>query len=98
MTIAYRIGRDYTGKHPGGWCGKDRRFAEIGGVAAYPRGMQKGTENTADVAVQSAAEPAKCPVPKWGRRLGAAAFMFFLIKGLLWLAVPALVAMGLFSK
>jgi hypothetical protein len=25
---------------------------------------------------------------KWARRLGAGAFLFFLIKGLLWLAVP----------
>lgn len=25
----------------------------------------------------------------WAKRLGAAAFLFFLIKGLLWLAVPA---------
>ncbi len=29
---------------------------------------------------------------KWGKRLGAAAFMFFLIKGLAWLIVPAAVA------
>lgn len=27
----------------------------------------------------------------WARRLGVGAFMFFLIKGLLWLTVPALV-------
>lgn len=25
----------------------------------------------------------------WAKRLGAAAFLFFLIKGLLWLAIPA---------
>ncbi len=25
----------------------------------------------------------------WGRRLAAAGFAFFLVKGLLWLAVPA---------
>lgn len=29
---------------------------------------------------------------KWVKRLGFAGFMFFLIKGLLWLLVPALVA------
>jgi hypothetical protein len=36
-----------------------------------------------------------CPFPKpiarWAARLGVAGFLFFLIKGLLWLAVPALV-------
>ena len=26
---------------------------------------------------------------RWARRLGIAGFLFFLIKGLLWLAVPA---------
>ena len=29
---------------------------------------------------------------KWTKRVGTAAFLFFLIKGLLWLIVPALVA------
>ena len=33
----------------------------------------------------------RCPLPKWTRRLGAAAFLFFLIKGLMWLIVPAVV-------
>jgi hypothetical protein len=36
----------------------------------------------------------QCPIPKQGRwvaRLGVAGFMFFLIKGLLWLTVPALI-------
>lgn len=42
-------------------------------------------------AEQAAPVPAKCPVPKFARRLGAAAFLFFLIKGLLWLLVPALI-------
>lgn len=42
--------------------------------------------------------PQRCPVPKWGRRLGAAAFLFFLIKGLAWLVVPALVAMGIAGR
>ncbi len=43
-------------------------------------------------------ERPRCPVPRWWRRAGAAAFLFFLIKGLLWLALPALAAMGLFSR
>jgi len=29
---------------------------------------------------------------RWTKRIGAAAFLFFLIKGLLWLIVPAIVA------
>ena len=29
---------------------------------------------------------------KWTKRLGLAAFLFFLIKGLLWLIVPAVIA------
>ncbi|MCC6428407.1 MAG: hypothetical protein IT435_16500 [Phycisphaerales bacterium] len=41
------------------------------------------------------AEPGtqRCWVKKpWLRRLGAGAFFFFLIKGLLWLIVPAVLA------
>lgn len=30
----------------------------------------------------------RCPLPPWLRRLGLAGFLFFLIKGLLWLSVP----------
>ncbi len=37
----------------------------------------------------------RCPVPPVWRRLGALAFLFFLVKGLLWLIVPALAAIGL---
>lgn len=29
---------------------------------------------------------------KWTKRFGVAAFLFFLIKGLLWLIVPAVIA------
>lgn len=31
-------------------------------------------------------------LPTWIKRLGFAGFMFFLVKGLLWLLVPALIA------
>lgn len=34
----------------------------------------------------------KCPAVNWVKRFGVAGFMFFLIKGLLWLIVPALIA------
>jgi hypothetical protein len=44
------------------------------------------------------AKPETCPVPPIWRRLGAAAFLFFLIKGLLWLIIPGLIAMGWMSS
>ncbi len=34
-------------------------------------------------------------VRQWASRFGALGFMFFLIKGLLWLTIPWLVARGL---
>ena len=42
-------------------------------------------------AVDVPAPPADTPraAARWGRRLGIAAFLFFLIKGLAWLVVPA---------
>lgn len=44
---------------------------------------------------QAAADnrPAACPVkPPWLRRVGFAGFMFFFIKGLMWLTAPAAIA------
>ena len=35
-----------------------------------------------------------CPVRPFWRRLGVVAFVLFLIKGLAWLVVPALIATG----
>jgi uncharacterized membrane protein len=46
---------------------------------------------------RTAATPKACPLPKWTRRLGAAGILFFLIKGLLWILIPALAARGLWS-
>jgi len=34
----------------------------------------------------------------WFKRLGWAGFFFFLIKGLLWLIIPYLIAKGFLSK
>jgi hypothetical protein len=34
----------------------------------------------------------KCPAKTWVKRFGAAGVVFFLVKGLLWLIVPALAA------
>ncbi len=36
-----------------------------------------------------------CPLPKAVRRIGAVAFVFFLVKGLLWLGLFGLGAVGL---
>jgi hypothetical protein len=32
------------------------------------------------------------PTAKWSKRIGLAAFLFFLIKGLLWLLIPSILA------
>ncbi|MBI5449937.1 MAG: hypothetical protein HY940_01120 [Gammaproteobacteria bacterium] len=32
---------------------------------------------------------ARCPLPPWLQRLSLYGFLFFLIKGLLWLVIPA---------
>lgn len=37
-------------------------------------------------------EKKKCPAVNWVKRFGIAGVLFFLIKGLLWLIVPALIA------
>lgn len=47
------------------------------------------------VSVDSAGAPAPAEAPvrtSWLRRIGVAGFLFFLIKGLLWLTVPAAIA------
>lgn len=44
--------------------------------------------------------PSARPTParqRWLRRLGAAGFAFFLIKGLLWIVLPILAAKGLIA-
>jgi hypothetical protein len=50
-------------------------------------------------------KPLECPVPAkerkgfkvWLKRMGWAGFFFFLIKGLLWLIIPYLIAKGFFK-
>lgn len=37
-------------------------------------------------------------VKQWLKRVGWAGFLFFLIKGLLWLIIPYLIARGVLSK
>jgi hypothetical protein len=37
-------------------------------------------------------QTAASPVRAWIKRFGVAGFLFFLIKGLLWLIIPALIA------
>lgn len=41
---------------------------------------------------------ASCRTVRWVRRFGVAGFVFFLVKGLLWLIVPALLARGLWNS
>ncbi|MBE7505052.1 MAG: hypothetical protein HS101_02070 [Planctomycetia bacterium] len=40
----------------------------------------------------SPASPARKPAFSWLKKLGFFGFMFFLLKGLLWLAIPAILA------
>jgi len=48
-------------------------------------------------------KPLECPISKkgrnsfisWVKKLGVAGFVFFLLKGLLWLIIPYLIAKGL---
>ncbi|AMS26630.1 hypothetical protein AEM51_05910 [Bacteroidetes bacterium UKL13-3] len=50
-------------------------------------------------------KPLECPVPHkqrkgitmWFKRLGFVGFMFFLIKGLMWLIIPYLITKGFFK-
>lgn len=41
---------------------------------------------------------ASCRTVRWVRRFGVAGFVFFLVKGLLWLIVPVLLARGLWNS
>lgn len=38
----------------------------------------------------------KKSIKMWFKRIGIAGFLFFLIKGLLWLLIPYLIAKGIF--
>jgi hypothetical protein len=42
--------------------------------------------------MQDEIEGKRCPARSWVKRFGVAGFVFFLVKGLLWLIVPAVVA------
>jgi hypothetical protein len=42
--------------------------------------------------MQEVSEKRQSPIARWIKRFGVAGFLFFLIKGLLWLIVPALLA------
>ncbi len=58
-----------------------RKFEKFNLKGYFKKGMQENDEN-------------KNPntFARWIKRFGVAGFMFFLVKGLLWLVVPALVA------
>ncbi len=60
----------------------------------------KVTETTTrytDKPDKPATSNADAPQRSWIKRLGVAGFAFFLIKGLLWLIIPPLIALGLFG-
>jgi hypothetical protein len=57
--------------------------------------MSQSSSNTAGD-VMSRHESA-APGRAWLRRLGMLGFLFFLIKGLIWLSIPLMIAMGLWS-
>jgi hypothetical protein len=44
------------------------------------------------IGMEDVQEKKKCPAKTWVKRFGAAGFIFFLVKGLLWLLVPAVIA------
>jgi hypothetical protein len=46
---------------------------------------------------QSVGNQATHPQRTWLKRLGMLGFLFFLIKGLAWLTIPLLIAMGLWN-
>ncbi len=60
-----------------------------------PGGPALEPARSAETPAQS--KPARCPVPKWLRRFGFAGFMFFFIKGLVWLGLAGAAAVGLVS-
>jgi hypothetical protein len=41
-------------------------------------------------------QAAQSKVVRWFKRIGIAGFIFFLLKGLLWLIIPYLLAKGIF--
>ena len=50
--------------------------------------VEKGATGGAEAAAVAGARTGRCPLP-WWQRLGVLGFCFFLIKGLLWLLIPA---------
>jgi len=42
--------------------------------------------------MHKAGSPIPSSAERWTKRVGVAAFLFFLIKGILWLILPAIVA------
>jgi hypothetical protein len=50
------------------------------------------TSATIQPAQPTCSKPGKACPAKWYTRLGAYAFLFFLVKGLAWLAAPAVLA------
>ncbi|MEY4927010.1 MAG: hypothetical protein RI894_1446 [Bacteroidota bacterium] len=58
--------------------------------------MQNPKENT-DSNAENAAPPEEAAWKQWLKRMGIGGFLFFLIKGILWLLLPYLGLKGLWS-
>ena len=71
------------------------KIGQVGCGGCSGRGVRVKDQTKQLGSPEATAEPAKCPVPlpRWGRWAAAGAFVFFLIKGLAWLVVPALLAL-----
>ncbi len=52
------------------------------------KGVEQGVTGGPEAAAVAGARTGRCPLP-WWQRLGVLGFCFFLIKGLLWLLIPA---------
>jgi hypothetical protein len=55
------------------------------------RGSSPDPPDTGPVATTPDARAGGSRSARWGKRVGAIGFLFFLVKGLLWLLIPALI-------
>ncbi|KAA9353799.1 hypothetical protein [Larkinella humicola] len=70
----------------------NRQFANFGGILlSGTPGFDKGIDQTNSHTMNNRFKI-------WLKRVGWLGFLFFLIKGLLWLIIPYLIAKGVFSK
>jgi hypothetical protein len=56
-----------------------------------PRASAPAAESPEAPSGQPGAETSGSRTARWGKRIGTIGFLFFLVKGLLWLLIPALI-------